>query len=189
MSLKEDVNYIKKEISAEESYMESVFKIEKTWKRYKTSIIGLVAVIIIAIIGLYISDYFTEQNKIQANTAFNTLLKNPNDKEAKAILEVKNPELYKILQYKTDDTKVVEVEFFKDLALYTKAMEKENVDELNTVTLDQNFILKDFALFNKALIQAKSSKYSDAKETLKLINTQSPVAPMAKMLSHFLLTK
>ena len=41
MSLKEDVNYIKKEISAEESYMESVFKIEKTWKKYKTSIIGI----------------------------------------------------------------------------------------------------------------------------------------------------
>jgi hypothetical protein len=189
MSLKEDVNTIKKEISAEESYIESVFKIEKTWKKYKTLIIGLITVIILSVVGVYVSAYYTEQDKIQANIAFNTLLKNPNDKEAQAILEVKNPKLYQILQYKLDDTKVVEVEFFKDLALYTNAMKKENLAQLTTVTLDQDFILKDFALFNKALIQAKTSKYTDAKETLKLIDTKSPVAPMAKMLTHFLLTK
>jgi len=189
MSLKEDVNNVKKEISAEESYMESVFKIEKTWKKYKTSIIGLTAVAIITVIGFYISAYYTEQNKIQANIAFNTLLKNPNDKEAIAVLQAKNPKLYEISQYKLNDTKIIDVEFFKELALYTKAINEQSIDSLNTVTQKQKFILKDFALFNKALIQAKESKFTDAKETLKLIGTKSEVSPMAKMLEHFLLTK
>lgn len=189
MSLKEDVNKIKKEISAEESYIESVFKIEKTWKKYKTAIVGMVTVLIITVIGFYVSDYFTQQNKIQANVAFNTLLKNPNDKEAIAVLQAKNPKLYEILQYKLNDTKVIDAEFFKELALYTKAINEQNVDSLNTVTQKQGFILKDFALFNKALIQAKESNFIDAKETLKLISTKSEVSPMAKMLEHFLLTK
>jgi len=189
MSLKEDVNYIKKEISAEESYMESVFKIEKTWKKYKTSIIAITAVVIIAIIGFYVSAYLTEQNKIQANIAFTKVLKNPNDKEAIAILQAKNPKLYEISQYKLDDSKVIDVEFFKELALYTKAIETQNVDKLNNITQKQEFILKDFALFNKALIQTKESKFTDAKETLKLIGLKSEIAPMVKMLQHFLLTK
>lgn len=189
MSLKEDVNYIKKEISAEESYMESVFKIEKTWKKYKTSIIGVTAVVIISVIGFYVSEYFTKQNKIQANIAFSTLLKNPTDKEAIAVLQAKNPKLYEILQYKQNDTKIIDAEFFKELALYTKAINEQNLDNLNTVTQKQGFILKDFALFNKALIQAKESKFTDAKETLKLIGTKSEVSPMSKMLEHFLLTK
>ena len=189
MSLKEDVNNIKKEISAEESYMESVFKIEKNFKKYKNSIIGITAIIVLSIVGLYVSDYFNEQNKIQANIAFNKLLKNPNDKEASAILEVKNPTLFKISQYKIDDTKEIDEVFFKELALYTKAIEKQNIDELNAVTQKQDFILKDFALFNKALIQTKALKYTDAKETLKLIALKSEVSPMAKMLEHYLLTK
>jgi len=189
MSLKEDVNYIKKEISAEESYMESIFKIEKTFKKYKTSIIATVSVIIISLVGFYVSSYFTEQNKIQANIAFNTLLENPNDKEATAVLKAKNPKLYEIAQYKLNDNTVIEAEFFKDLALYTKAIKEQNIDGINNVTQKQNFILKDFALFNKALIQVKELKYIDAKETLKLIDNKSEVSPMAKMLEHFLLTK
>jgi len=189
MSLKEDVNYIKKEISAEESYMESVFKIEKTWKKYKTLIIGAIAVIIIAVIGFYVSAYFNEQNKIQANIAFNKILKDPYDKEALAVLQAKNPKLYEISQYKLNDSKVIKEEFFKELALYTKAINEQNIENLNSVTQKQKFILKDFALFNKALIQAQESKFSDAKETLKLIDTKSEVSPMAKMLQHFLLTK
>jgi len=189
MSLKEDVNNIKKEISAEESYMESVFKLEKNFKKYKKSIIGIVTIIVLSIVGFYVSNYFNEENKIQANIAFNQLLKNPNDKEASAILQAKNPTLFKISQYKLDDTKEIDEAFFKELALYTKAIEEQNIDKLNTVTQKQDFILKDFAIFNKALIQAKDEKFADAKETLKLIAINSEVSPMAKMLEHYLLTK
>ena len=189
MSLKEDVKYIKKEISAEESYMESVFKIEKNFKKYKTLIIGVSVVIFLSVIGLYVSSYLAEQNKIQANIAFNTLLKNPNDKEAMAILEAKNPKLYEISKYRFDDTKIIDAAFFNELALYTKAINEQNIDGLNSVTQKQDFVLKDFALFNKALIQAKAENFTDAKETLKLIAPKSEVSPMAKMLEHFLLTK
>jgi len=189
MSLKNDVDYIKKEFSAEESYMEKVFKFEKFFKKYKIVIIGLIIALIVATIGYYVSDHFEQKNKLQANQAFSTLLQDPNNKEALAILEVKNPTLYKIFQFQLNDETDIDVKFFKELALYTQAINKENIADLTTVTQQQSFILKDFALFNKALIEAQNNNFTAAKETLKLIDSQSEVTPMVKMLEHFLLTK
>lgn len=189
MSLKDNVDYIKKEISAEESYMENFFKIEKFFKKYKKSIIALTIIIIVSVIGYYISSYITQQNKLQANIALNTLLKNPNDTEALAVLEAKNKKLFEIYQYRQDDTKVTNITYFKELALYTKAIKENDIEGINSVTQKQEFLLKDFALFNKALIQAQENKYVEAKETLKLISDNSEVSPLAKMLEHFLLTK
>lgn len=189
MSLKQDVEYIKKEFSAEESYMEKVFKFEKFFKKYKMIIIALIIALVVATITYYVSDHFEQKNKLQANKAFNTLLKDPNNKEALAILEVKNPTLYKIFQFNLNDETNTDVEFFKELALYAQAINKESIADLTTVTQQQSFVLKDFALFNKALIQAQNDNFLEAKETLKLIDSQSEVSPMAKMLEHFLLTK
>jgi len=189
MSLKENVDYIKNEISAEESYMEKFFKVERIYKKYKKTIIASIIIIILAVIGFYTSSHFEEKNKLQANIALNTLLENPNDKEALAILEVKNPKLYEIYQYNLDNTKNTTVTFFNELALYTKAIKENSIDKLTSVTQKQEFLLKDFALFNKALIQAQNEQYREAKETLKLIETNSEVSPLSKMLEHFLLTK
>ena len=189
MSLKENVDYIKKEISAEESYMENFFKIERIYKKYKKLIIISTIIIILAVIGFYVSSYISNQNKLQANIAFNTLLKDNNNKEALAILEAKNPKLYKIYQFIQDDTKITDVTFFKELAMYTSAIKENNIQGLTEVTQKQEFLLKDFALFNKALIQSQEANYAAAKETLQSINENSAVSPLAKMLEHFLLTK
>jgi hypothetical protein len=189
MSLKDDVDYIKKEISAEESYMENFFKVEKLFKKYKITIIAITIIIVVSVIGFYVSSYISDKNKLQANVALNTLLKNPNDKEALAVLEVKNKKLYEIYQYRQDDTKVIDVKYFKELALYTNAIKENSLQKLNNVTQKQEFLLKDFAIFNKALIQAQEKKYAEAKETLQLISDKSEVSPLGKMLEHFLLTK
>ena len=189
MSLKDDVEYIKKEISAEESFMENFFKVERLFKKYKKTLIAIVVVIFISIIGYYISSYLAQKNTLQANIAFNTLLKNPNDTEAMAILKAKNTKLYEIFQYKLDTSKTTKVEFFSELVEYQNAIKENNINALTSVTQQQKFLLQDFALLNKAIIQAKQSQYNDAKETLKLINEKSEVLPVAKMLEHFLLTK
>lgn len=189
MSLKDNVDYIKKEISAEESYMENFFKVEKLFKKYKKVIYSTVIIIVLAVIGFYLSAYLNDQNKLQANIALNKLLKDPTDKEALAVLEAKNPKLFKIFQYKQDDTRAIDVAYFKELALYTQAIKENSIEKLNSVSIQQEFLLKDFALFNKALIQAQNNNYQDAKESLKLIKENSEVAPLAKMLEHYLLTK
>ena len=55
--------------------------------------------------------------------------------------------------------------------------------------LNPNFLLKHYAIFQKALIQTINKNYTDAKETLRLIPDSSPVSQVANRLKHFLLTK
>jgi hypothetical protein len=189
MDFKDIITYIKKGIFVEESYIEKIFKIENLFKKYKKVILSVVVILIVSVIWFYISSYFIQQNKLQANVAFNTLLQNPNDKEAMAILKVKNSKLYEILQYKQGNTKEIHLEFFKELIEYSNAIEENSIEKINHVTQKQNFLLKDFALLNKALIQVQNEKYADARNTLQLIDKKSEVSPMVKMLEHYLLTK
>ncbi len=189
MSLKEDINYIKQEISTEESFMEKFFKTEQFYKKYKTLIYSITGIFILAIVGFYSSSYIAQQNKLEANEAFNILLKDPTDQNAIAILKDKNPKLLEISKFIKDSTAETNIEFLKELSLYSIAMKNNNLDKLSNVSLNQNFLLKDFAIFNKALIQTKNLKYDDARESLKLIPITSNIAALSKMLSHFLLTK
>lgn len=189
MSVKDDVASIRKEISAEESYMENFFKVEKLLKKYKKVLIAGVATAVIGTVGYYVSDYLAEQNKLQANEAFNILQENPKDIEAQAVLKVKNPQLYEIFQYTQDKTQANQETFFKELVLYRQAIKENDIEKITAVTQQQNFLLKDFALFNKAMLEVENKKYADAKATLQLIEQNSEVRPIAQMLEHFLLTK
>jgi len=189
MSLKEEVDYIKQEISAEESFMESFFKLEKLYKKYKFVIFGTISVVVIAVVGYYASNYISQQNRIEVNEAFNKLLVEPNDKASLAVLKEKNQKLYQIVQYKNNSKDGISMEFLKELSLYSKAIQDNSVDEISSVTQNQTFLLKDFALFNKAILEAQNGKYLDSKETLKLIAKTSSIAQLAQMLEHFLLTK
>ena len=189
MSLKDNIDYVKKEISTEESFMESFFKIEKLYKKYKSTLIIILSVAIVGTIGYYISNYINLQNKIAANTAFNQLLANPNDKEASAVLQEKNPKLYEITLFMKNTSASNEVEFLKELSLYSQAIKEEDVAKLTSVTQNQNFLLKDFALFNKALILVQKQQYKEAKETVKQIPESSNLNVLVQMLEHYLLTK
>ncbi|MEA3498005.1 MAG: hypothetical protein U9R16_02985 [Campylobacterota bacterium] len=189
MSLKENINYIKDEVSAQESLMENTFKLEQFYKKYKMMIIGGVSLIILAFIGLSVSNYMGEQNKIKDNEMFNLILENPQDKNALEYLQANNKKLYNIAVYMSDKNKDINVEFLNELSVYSKAIEKNSIDDISAVSQKQNFLLKDFALFNKALIQTQNGKYQDAKESLMLISEKSTVATLSNMLSHYLLTK
>ena len=189
MSLKDEVDYIKKEISTEESFIENFFKVEKFYKKYKKVIFGTVSVIIVAVLGISVSSYMAEQTKIEANKAFNKVLENPNDANALSILKTSNKKLYDIALYMQDNKKSTNTEFLKELAVYSAAIEKNSSDNISAAFQNQKFILKDFAIFNKALIQAKNGQYQDAKESLKLIPISSEVNSLVKMLEHFLLVK
>jgi hypothetical protein len=130
-----------------------------------------------------------QQNKLAVNKAFNILLENPNDKNAIIILKENNPKLLKVASFIQDSSKTNDIEFLKELSLYSLAIKENNIDKISTVSQNQNFLLKDFAIFNKALIQAKNKKYQDSKESLKLISETSEIAALSKLLEHYLLTK
>lgn len=193
MSLKENIDFVKKEISSEEKFLEGFVRAESFFKKYKKLIIVSVTVAVVAVIGLSVNSFISENNKIEANIAFNKILKNPNDKEALSVLESKNKNLHQLALYlkTTNEGKIAqtEVKYLKELSIYKKAIENKNVSLLNSVSMKSDFLLKEYALFNKALIQAENKKFDDAKNTLKLINADSKVNDLVVLLNHYLLSK
>ena len=191
MSLKENINYIKQEISTEEKFFENFFKLEKFWKKYKLIIIVLISSIIGYFAFTSISTYIKEQNDAKANIAYNKLIKNPNDKESLSILKEKNKTLLDLAVYKNakDNTLQNDVIYLKQIALFNKAIKNNDTKALDSLIMDQEFVLKDYAIFNKALILSNEKKYQKAKEALSLISDQSNVKALSNLLAHYLLTK
>lgn len=193
MSLKENVDFVKEELSSEEKFLESFVKVERFYKKNKLLILGVAAVVVIAVIGFYTTKYVQGQNKIEANLAFKEVLKDPKNSAAIEKLKEKNSQLYEIAQYiqASKDGKVadVQIKFLKELSEYKKALETKNADELNKVSMQNDFLLKEFALFNKALLLTNEGKFEEAKTTLKLIPVDSKVNDLVNVLKHYLVTK
>ena len=183
----------KDQISAQEKFIGSFFKLEKVWAKYKIIIISAVSISLIAFIGIKVNTYLQTQNTIKANSAFNVLLDNPKNIQAQAILKDLNPKLLTIVTHlrntKSGKNETINLEFLDELTKYNMAIEKNDLEAIDKIILNSKFLLKEYALFQKALILTINKNYSDAKETLALIPANSTVLELSNKLKHHLLTK
>lgn len=191
MSLKENITSLKEEISTEEQFFESFFKIEKFYKKYKFILLGLVVVILGFFIVSSVIDYTNEKNEIVANEAYTKLLLNTQDKASIDALKESNQKLLAIALYQIskEKTEAKDVEYLEDIASYNLAVQKGDILALDTMILSQDFLLKDFAILSKVLILIEKQEYKKAKETIAKVDPKSQIVPLADMISHFLLTK
>ena len=193
MSIKENVDYVKTELSSEEKFLENFVRSERFFKKYKTLIFAFITIIIVAPIGFLIKNKINESNKFEANIAFNKVLENSNDAKALADLKEKNKELYNVALYLQTKNELkladINVPLLKELAKYQTAMANKSITELDNVSMQNDFLLKEFAVFNKALLLANEGKFNEAKTTLALIPQTSKAFELAKLLNHYLLTK
>ena len=193
MSIKENVDYVKEELSSQEKFLENFVKGERFYKKYRTLIFAFIAIVIVGSIGTIIKNNMDESNKLEANIAFNKVLQNSNDTQALEELKNKNTKLYEValfLQAKKDNKSVeVNIPLLKELSKYQTALANKNIDELNNLSMQNDFLLKEFAIFNKALLLSNEGKYEDAKAALKLIPQTSKAFELANLLNHYLLTK
>ena len=193
MSIKENVDYVKTGLSSEEKFLESFVKSERFFKKYKTLIFAFVIIIIVGIIGFFIKENLAQSNKLKANIAFNQVLENSNNAQALATLKDKNPQLYDIALYlqakKEAKVAQINVPLLKELSKYQTALANKNISELDNLSMQNDFLLKEFAIFNKALLLTNEGKFNEAKTTLALIPQTSKAFELAKLLNHYLLTK
>lgn len=192
MSIKENVDFVKDELNSEEKFIESFVKVERFYKKYKTLIFALLGIIIVAVIGITVKSVMNENAKLEANLAFDKLLSNPADEKALETLKEKNKNLYgAALFLSSDDSKIEEINtpFLKELAKYEIALKNKNIDELNNLSMQNDFLLKEFAIFNKALLLTNEGKYTEAKTALTLIPNTSKAYELSNLLNHYLLTK
>ncbi|MGB1226313.1 MAG: hypothetical protein ACPG9K_00365 [Poseidonibacter sp.] len=193
MSMKENVDFVKEELNSEEKFLEGSVKVERFFKKFKALIIGIVAILIVVFIAFNVKNYNDEKNSTAANIAFDKVIANPSDKEALNTLKESNKKLYEVALYlqakKEGEYPETNITYLKELTQYQKALSSSDVSALNTLSMQNDFLLKEFAIFNKALILVNEGKYEEAKVALNLIQKSSKASELSSLLQHHLLTK
>ncbi len=188
MSMKENIDFVKDELNSEEKFLESFVKLERFYKKNKVIILGAVGVILISVIAIGVKNYLDEQNKIKSNLAYEKVINNLEDKKALDELKKLNPKLYDVALYLKNDEKTKAL-YLKELVEYKKALKDKNVANLDTLSQKDSFLLKEFALFNEAVLLTQEGKYKEAKLKLDLIKKDSKAYELANLLRHHLVTK
>jgi len=192
MSIKDNVDYVKNEFTSEEKFIENFVKSERFFKKYKNFIIAFFVILFVGSIGYVIKNTIAESNKLDSNIALNKYLETK-DENALKTLKDKNENLYNIalLLNAKKENKILEVNLpiLKELSKYQVAVENKDLNELNNLSVQNDFLLKEFAIFNKALILTNDGKFDEARSLLKQIPQTSKVNDLSNMLNHYLLSK
>ena len=192
MSIKDDVNYIKNELSSEEKFLESFVKTERFFKKYKKLIFVLIIAVIIGSIAFLVKTKLDEKNLYEANIALSNFLENGNQNSLNELKE-KNRDLYEIALYLDAKNEFknadINLKYLKELLDFQVALLNSNQSELDLVSKKADFLLKDYAIFNQALILVNNQKYAEAREILGKISQDSRAFELATLLKHYLVTK
>ena len=181
-----DINDVKKELSSDEKLLESAFKLETIYKKYKYAIWGVAGALIVAYGGTQITNYLEKTRLESANSAFLTLQTNPSDKQALSTLKEKNPKLYELYMLSrsanSQDEKTLEElshssnDIVADISAYTISVMKK--------TPKDSKLYHELALIEQAYLAIKAKDFKTAKAKLSLIDTRSPVSNIARLLQH-----
>jgi len=186
VSIKDDVNYVKKELSGDEKILEGAFKIESLYKKYKFQLWGVVAALIL-FFGVQAAMTALHEAKLEkANEAFLTLQSKSDDATALKILKENNPALLELYSYaqaaKKQDVKALESlasssnSVIADASGYTAGV-------LSEKPVDSK-LYKEMALFEEAYLAIVSGDIKMANNKLELIDERSPLSAITKFLKH-----
>ncbi len=195
MSLRDNIDAVKKELSTEEQFLESVIKAEGFWKKYKKLLIAVVVLIIIIALGMTVYNTMKENSLNASNKAYTALQQNPMDKEALETLKSKNPKLYQLFLFsnemKSADASKLESlnsqisdPILKDLLAYQIA--SISGKGINAYTIKQDALLKEFALLQEIYTLFKEGKSKEAKVLLSQIPESSQLQQIAQSFKHYL---
>jgi hypothetical protein len=187
MSIKENANYVKNELSSDEKLLESVLKFETLYKKHKIKIWAILAAVVLFFISVAASQAWRDHKNEKANEALLQLAANPDNKEALAELEKNNQSLYELYSYqiasqKNDIKKLEELsksqnQMIADLSGYA-------VGSLNQKPKDSVYY-QDLVTIEKAYEAISKKDFAKAKELLDTIDEKSPMHSVAKLYKHY----
>ncbi len=187
LSLSENINEIKKELSSDEQMLASAFKIEKLYKKHKIKLFTVIGLAIAYFGGNAIIESIAQSKRESANIALLALQKDAKNSNALQELKANNPALFELFSYQ-------------------QAIENNDTKTLQKLSSSKNNILADASSYHLAVLEGKpteSTLYSDlgkvynasllikekkpieAKEELELISEESPLYNIAKMIKHY----
>ena len=187
MSIQDTLNEAKKELTNDEQMLASAFKLEKLYKKHKVKLYSVLTLATLYIIGTAIIDNIAQQKLVSANSAYLTLSKDAKNQTALDELKSNNPALF-------------------DLYTYQEAIKNSDKESLKALSSGNNEIIADISTYHLAVLQGKpveselyhdfavihnaslfinEGKIADAKNELELIDEESPVYNISKMIKHY----
>ena len=195
MSLKNDLDMVKEELSSEEKFFEKAVITEKFVKKYKNLMIASVILVVILISANIAYDINKQNTKDAANVALLELMNDATNVAALTRLESLSPALrdawvYSQAVMSRDVTALESLKSSKDLiisdlASYELAVESKDKLTLDSYALKQNSIYKDLAHIQSAVLLIESGNTTEAHEKLSQISIDSSLAQVAAALMHY----
>lgn len=195
MSLKNNIDMVKEELSSEEKFFEKAVVTERFVKKYKKPLIGSVIAVVL-LVAADIAYDINKQNTIEAaNAALQELQQNGSNPAMLVRLKSLSTELHDLWLYSQAVTKqnVEELETLRDskalligdMAKYETAELKNDKKLLEKYAKQQDAIYRDLALVELAIIAMNDGKIEEARGNLSMIAPQSPLANVAQTLMHY----
>lgn len=195
MSLKDNMEMVKEELTSEEKFFEKAVVTEKFVKKYKKLIIGSVVAVALFVVGDIGYTLNKEHTLKAANEALLQLEANPKDAATLARLQTLSPALHDVWEYSQAvvDKNVKELEELQkskallvdDLSTYEVAQNLQDLKKLENYAEKQNAIYRDLAEVQAAIILMKEHKIDEAHSQLSMINSSSPLAQISRALMHY----
>lgn len=193
MSIKENLQVVKEEISSDEKMLESVFRIEAFIKKYKLLFIALIVAGLGWIAWLYASDYLKEQKAIKSTALMEKIQSNIKDENAWNELKKENAPLYEMMRFsyaiKNNNTQELEQmknssnPFISSYSSYEVASLTENFSSLK----DGDF--SDLALLQEGYLLVSKKDYTQALGKLNGISNTSELKDFALRIGHYGITQ
>ncbi len=187
MSIKDDLKYVEKELSSDEKMLESTLKLEAFYNKHKRKIWIAVAFVLFVLVVNPILSLIHESKLDSANSALLVLKKNPKDSQAIETLKSKNPALHELYTY----SQAVSSQDTKELERLSKSKNPliADISSYHSKVLvskgSQSLYYKEMSMIEDAYLALKDGKGKMARSELDLIDTRSPVAPVAELLKHY----
>lgn len=195
MSIKENIQSLKDELSAEEKFIESAIRTERFIKKYQKPLMASVISLLLAVGGAISYQVYDQAKVDNSNTALNALLLNPDNKEALKNLKKENISLYELFTLskaiKESDANALnslvqaKSPEIADIAAYEAAVLTNDHKALESYSKKQDAIYQDMALIEMAVMLIQKGDIASAHSKLALIQEDSAMYSTAQTLSHF----
>lgn len=186
VSIKDDVKYVKTELSGDEKVLESAFHLESLYKKHKYKLWGVIAVLILYFGGQAVMTAMHEAKLVKANEAFLTLQSKSDDATAMKVLKENNPALFELYSY-AQAVKSQDIKTLESLSQSTNSVvadsSKYTAGVLNKKPVDSK-LYKEMALLEEAYLAIEAGNANLAKDKLELIDERSPLGVIASFLRH-----
>jgi hypothetical protein len=186
VSIKDEIQHVKAELSSDEKILESAFKLERVYKKYKYLIWGIVILLLLGYAGNAGWNAYRQGKIDSANDAFLSLQKEPTNSDALDKLKANNPKLYDLFELKQAmaNKSVSKLEALKDSQdPIISAIAAYHAGVLNGKPVDSVYY-HDMVLIEEAYQDLQAGKKSEAKNKLSLVPEDSPVAKIAQLMEH-----